>query len=87
MNAIPTPSSRLQNVRDENVKIWEARYALNDKLHLTERLIALVRKTTHLQVPDEQTELLDHLEEQRGALRTGLAELFMARHSRDTERY
>ena len=52
-----------------------ARASLNDKLHLTERLLALVRKTSHLQIPDEQTELIDHLEGQRVALRAGLMEL------------
>lgn len=45
------------------------RQAINEQLHMNDRLIALVLRTGYLQVPDEQTELIDHLEAEKDRLR------------------
>mgnify|MGYP006119806853 CR=1 FL=1 len=52
---------------------------LNQKIWITERLLVLVRKTPDLQIPDEQTELIDYLEEQRSKYRSGLREKLLGR--------
>ena len=50
------------------------RQAINEKLHINDRLIQLVQKTGHLQVPDEQIELIDHLDSEKTRLRAEMEE-------------
>ena len=50
------------------------RQAINEKLHMNDRLLALVRKTGYLQLPDEQVELIDHLESEKARLRLEMEE-------------
>ena len=50
------------------------RQAINEKLHMNDRLIQLVQKSGHLQIPDEQIELIDHLEAEKARRRLEMEE-------------
>lgn len=54
------------------------RQEFNQRIWMTDRLLALVRKTVYVDQA-EQIELIDYLEAQRSRYRSGLQEQFQSR--------